>query len=50
MFINSVFLHQGFDASQGLEEGWLPTLLLLRDYDIPALFTTLKSVCHLTHV
>uniref|UniRef100_H3D5H7 MSS51 mitochondrial translational activator n=1 Tax=Tetraodon nigroviridis TaxID=99883 RepID=H3D5H7_TETNG len=37
-----VGFHPGFDASQGLEEGWLPTLLLLRDYDIPALFTTLK--------
>ncbi|KAJ7984521.1 hypothetical protein DPEC_G00355670 [Dallia pectoralis] len=31
--------HPGFDASQGLDEGWLPTLLLLRDYDIPSMFT-----------
>ncbi|TNN03950.1 hypothetical protein fugu_000979 [Takifugu bimaculatus] len=38
-----VGFHPGFDASQGLEEGWLPTLLLLRDYDIPALFTTLNE-------
>ncbi|KAJ8399848.1 hypothetical protein AAFF_G00405780 [Aldrovandia affinis] len=29
----------GLDASQGLEESWLPTLLLLRDYNIPTLFT-----------
>lgn len=42
IFTSLVFLCQGLDASQGLEEGWLPTLLLLRDYDIPALFTTLK--------
>uniref|UniRef100_A0A3P8XV79 MYND-type domain-containing protein n=2 Tax=Esox lucius TaxID=8010 RepID=A0A3P8XV79_ESOLU len=34
-----VGFHPGFDASQGLDEGWLPTLLLLRDYDIPSLFT-----------
>lgn len=32
-------LFPGFHASQGLTEGWLPTLLLLRDYSIPALFT-----------
>ncbi|KAG8433438.1 hypothetical protein GDO86_017641 [Hymenochirus boettgeri] len=32
--------HPGFHASQGLTEGWLPTLLLLRDYNIPAMFTT----------
>lgn len=32
----------GFDASQGLDQGWLPTLLLLRDYEIPSLFTALK--------
>ncbi|XP_059835112.1 putative protein MSS51 homolog, mitochondrial isoform X1 [Hypanus sabinus] len=31
--------HPGFHASQGLTEGWLPTLLLLRDYKIPAVFT-----------
>ncbi|XP_036401256.1 putative protein MSS51 homolog, mitochondrial [Megalops cyprinoides] len=34
-----VGFHPGFDASQGLDEGWLPTLLLLRDYNIPTLFT-----------
>ncbi|XP_068099600.1 putative protein MSS51 homolog, mitochondrial isoform X2 [Hyperolius riggenbachi] len=34
-----VGFHPGFHASQGLTEGWLPTLLLLRDYDIPCLFT-----------
>ncbi|XP_067859491.1 putative protein MSS51 homolog, mitochondrial [Heptranchias perlo] len=31
--------HPGFHASQGLTESWLPTLLLLRDYKIPSLFT-----------
>ncbi|XP_063791121.1 putative protein MSS51 homolog, mitochondrial [Pseudophryne corroboree] len=34
-----VGFHPGFHASQGLTEGWLPTLLLLRDYNIPSLFT-----------
>ncbi|XP_035259302.1 putative protein MSS51 homolog, mitochondrial [Anguilla anguilla] len=34
-----VGFHPGFHATQGLGEGWLPTLLLLRDYDIPSLFT-----------
>ncbi|MBN3290734.1 MSS51 protein, partial [Polypterus senegalus] len=34
-----VGFHPGFHASQGLAEGWLPTLLLLRDYRIPSLFT-----------
>ncbi|KAM3917260.1 putative protein MSS51 homolog, mitochondrial isoform 2-T3 [Leptodactylus fuscus] len=34
-----VGFHPGFHASQGLAEGWLPTLLLLRDYNIPVLFT-----------
>ncbi|XP_010731366.1 putative protein MSS51 homolog, mitochondrial [Larimichthys crocea] len=38
-----VGFHPGFDASQGLEEGWLPTLLLLRDYEIPSLFTALNE-------
>ncbi|KAK7919708.1 hypothetical protein WMY93_010992 [Mugilogobius chulae] len=38
-----VGFNPGFDASQGLEEGWLPTLLLLRDYDIPSLFTALTE-------
>ncbi|MEQ2289717.1 hypothetical protein AMECASPLE_036079, partial [Ameca splendens] len=28
-----------FHANQGLVEGWLPTLLLLRDYNIPSFFT-----------
>ncbi|XP_034564106.1 putative protein MSS51 homolog, mitochondrial isoform X2 [Notolabrus celidotus] len=31
--------HPGFHANQGLIEGWLPTLLLLRDYNIPSFFT-----------
>ncbi|KAA8581664.1 hypothetical protein FQN60_003245 [Etheostoma spectabile] len=30
---------QRFHANQGLVEGWLPTLLLLRDYTIPSFFT-----------
>ncbi|KAG7492003.1 hypothetical protein MATL_G00010480 [Megalops atlanticus] len=34
-----VGFHPGFHATQGLGEGWLPTLLLLRDYDIPSFFT-----------
>ncbi|XP_061088416.1 putative protein MSS51 homolog, mitochondrial [Conger conger] len=34
-----VGFHPGFHATQGLGEGWLPTLLLLRDYNIPSLFT-----------
>ncbi|KAM8962124.1 putative protein MSS51 homolog, mitochondrial [Pelodytes ibericus] len=34
-----VGFHPGFHASQGLTEGWLPTLLLLRDFQIPSLFT-----------
>ncbi|XP_078096017.1 putative protein MSS51 homolog, mitochondrial [Mustelus asterias] len=34
-----VGFHPGFHASQGLTEGWLPTLLLLRDYEIPSFFT-----------
>ncbi|CAK6964205.1 putative protein MSS51 homolog%2C mitochondrial [Scomber scombrus] len=38
-----VGFHPGFDASQGLDEGWLPTLLLLRDYEIPSLFTALSE-------
>nr|CBN81324.1 Zinc finger MYND domain-containing protein 17 [Dicentrarchus labrax] len=38
-----VGFHPGFDASQGLDQGWLPTLLLLRDYEIPSLFTTLSE-------
>ncbi|KAJ3608239.1 hypothetical protein NHX12_025289 [Muraenolepis orangiensis] len=38
-----VGFHPGFDASQGLEEGWLPTLLLLRDYEIPSMFTAFSG-------
>ncbi|KAF6734815.1 putative protein MSS51-like, mitochondrial [Oryzias melastigma] len=38
-----VGFHPGFDASQALDEGWLPTLLLLRDYEIPSLFTALSE-------
>ncbi|XP_067100585.1 putative protein MSS51 homolog, mitochondrial [Osmerus mordax] len=38
-----VGFHPGFDASQGLDEGWLPTLLLLRDYEIPSFFTALNE-------
>ncbi|XP_056153595.1 putative protein MSS51 homolog, mitochondrial [Lampris incognitus] len=34
-----VGFHPGFHANQGLVEGWLPTLLLLRDYDVPTFFT-----------
>ncbi|XP_069502172.1 putative protein MSS51 homolog, mitochondrial isoform X2 [Ambystoma mexicanum] len=34
-----VGFHPGFHASQGLTEGWLPTLLLLRDYRLPSIFT-----------
>ncbi|KAM3859337.1 putative protein MSS51 homolog, mitochondrial [Diretmus argenteus] len=34
-----VGFHPGFHANQGLVQGWLPTLLLLRDYNIPAFFT-----------
>uniref|UniRef100_A0A3B3S431 MSS51 mitochondrial translational activator n=1 Tax=Paramormyrops kingsleyae TaxID=1676925 RepID=A0A3B3S431_9TELE len=38
-----VGFHPGFDGSQTMEDGWLPTLLLLRDYDIPSLFTMLNE-------
>ncbi|XP_021326082.1 putative protein MSS51 homolog, mitochondrial [Danio rerio] len=38
-----VGFHPGFHASQGLGEGWLPTLLLLRDFNIPALFTVFND-------
>ncbi|XP_068924327.1 putative protein MSS51 homolog, mitochondrial isoform X1 [Petaurus breviceps papuanus] len=31
--------HPGFHASHDLMAGWLPTLLLLRDYEIPTIFT-----------
>lgn len=32
----------GFHASPDLMEAWLPTLLLLRDYEIPALITVYR--------
>ncbi|KAM5322922.1 putative protein MSS51 homolog, mitochondrial [Glossophaga mutica] len=35
----AVAFHPGFHASPDLMEAWLPTLLLLRDYKIPALIT-----------
>jgi len=38
-----VGFHPGFDASQDMDKGWLPTLLLLRDYDIPSVFTALSG-------
>lgn len=34
----------GFHANQGLLEGWLPTLLLLRDYNIPSFFTVYSEL------
>nr|XP_056722566.1 putative protein MSS51 homolog, mitochondrial [Euleptes europaea] len=34
-----VGFHPGFHACPDLMESWLPTLLLLRDYKIPSLFT-----------
>ncbi|XP_057178105.1 putative protein MSS51 homolog, mitochondrial [Triplophysa rosa] len=34
-----VGFHPGFHASPGLGVGWLPTLLLLRDFNIPSIFT-----------
>ncbi|XP_063077935.1 putative protein MSS51 homolog, mitochondrial [Engraulis encrasicolus] len=34
-----VGFHPGFHATQSLGEGWLPTLLLLRDYELPSMFT-----------
>lgn len=37
----------GFHANQGLLEGWLPTLLLLRDYNIPSFFTVYRCGLHL---
>ncbi|XP_034049788.1 putative protein MSS51 homolog, mitochondrial [Thalassophryne amazonica] len=36
--------HPGFHANQGLVEGWLPTLLLLRDYNIPSFFTMFSEM------
>ncbi|KAF0025344.1 putative protein MSS51 homolog, mitochondrial [Scophthalmus maximus] len=34
-----VGFHPGFHANPGLLQGWLPTLLLLRDYNTPSFFT-----------
>nr|XP_061808082.1 putative protein MSS51 homolog, mitochondrial [Nerophis lumbriciformis] len=39
-----VGFHPGFHANQGLVEGWLPTLLLLRDYNIPTYFTVYSDM------
>ncbi|XP_071319097.1 putative protein MSS51 homolog, mitochondrial [Trachinotus anak] len=39
-----VGFHPGFHANQGLVEGWLPTLLLLRDYNIPSFFTMFSEM------
>ncbi|KAG5262390.1 hypothetical protein AALO_G00274640 [Alosa alosa] len=38
-----VGFHPGFHATQSLGEGWLPTLLLLRDYNIASMFTTFNE-------
>ncbi|XP_030622949.1 putative protein MSS51 homolog, mitochondrial [Chanos chanos] len=38
-----VGFHPEFDASGDMSDGWLPTLLLLRDYEIPTLFTMLND-------
>ncbi|XP_076842889.1 putative protein MSS51 homolog, mitochondrial [Brachyhypopomus gauderio] len=34
----------GFESSQVMSDGWLPTLLLLRDYSIPTMFTTSTDI------
>lgn len=39
-----VGFHPGFHANQGLIQGWLPTLLLLRDYNIPSFFTMFNEM------
>ncbi|XP_053722146.1 putative protein MSS51 homolog, mitochondrial [Synchiropus splendidus] len=39
-----VGFHPGFHANQGLVEGWLPTLLLLRDFSIPSFFTVYSEM------
>ncbi|XP_069011847.1 putative protein MSS51 homolog, mitochondrial [Embiotoca jacksoni] len=36
--------HPGFHANKGLLEGWLPTLLLLRDYNIPSFFSVYSEM------
>ncbi|XP_038846326.1 putative protein MSS51 homolog, mitochondrial [Salvelinus namaycush] len=39
-----VGFHPGFHATQGLGEGWLPSLLLLRDFNIPSFFTMFNEM------
>nr|XP_015818841.2 putative protein MSS51 homolog, mitochondrial [Nothobranchius furzeri] len=39
-----ITFHPGFHANQGLVEGWLPTLLLLRDYNIPSFLTMFSEM------
>ncbi|KAL0984351.1 hypothetical protein UPYG_G00140340 [Umbra pygmaea] len=39
-----VGFHPGFHATQGLGEGWLPSLLLLRDYNIPSFFSVFNEM------
>uniref|UniRef100_W5LFM0 MSS51 mitochondrial translational activator n=1 Tax=Astyanax mexicanus TaxID=7994 RepID=W5LFM0_ASTMX len=36
--------HPGFESSQSMSDGWLPTLLLLRDYSIPTFFTMISPI------
>lgn len=36
------FCSIGFHASPDLMEAWLPTLLLLRDYEIPTMITVYR--------
>ncbi|KAJ7984522.1 hypothetical protein DPEC_G00355680 [Dallia pectoralis] len=36
--------HPGFHATQGLREGWLPSLLLLRDFNIPSFFSVFNEM------
>lgn len=40
--ISVIFFPIGFHASPDLMEAWLPTLLLLRDYEIPTLITVYR--------
>lgn len=37
-----LFSSIGFHASPDLMEAWLPTLLLLRDYEIPTMITVYR--------
>ncbi|XP_067100584.1 putative protein MSS51 homolog, mitochondrial [Osmerus mordax] len=39
-----VGFHPGFHANQGLVEGWLPTLLLLRDFEVPSFFSLFSEM------